>query len=194
MTENQTDQQIQQVIEHQGWNADSLASLHQDFIKTRNLGRQWLDHLRDAAATENGISSVASAFTGIQGPWAKVAELARTARGVRFDGCHNIYLLMDTQALREEIEGYCIDEEDAQALLEAGDVKPVVHQIRRGQEYTAVISAGGSPAWIMDTVITSWEASCPLRMVDAVEGDQITGVVEQFETTDPPTRTRQIDA
>lgn len=57
MTENQTDQQIQQVIEHQGWDADSLVSLYQDFIQTRNLDQQWLDHLRDAAATENGADA-----------------------------------------------------------------------------------------------------------------------------------------
>ena len=101
---------------------------------------------------------------------------------------------MDERALREEIEGYRLDEEDAQALLEAGDVEPVVHEVRHGQEYTALISAGGSPAWIMDTVVTAWEGSCSLRMVDAVQGDQITGVVDQLETTDPPTRTRSIDA
>lgn len=85
--------------------------------------------------------------------WAKVEIAVEMARGIAFDGCHKIYVLMD-DAQMAEMKGYGYD-----PLFSSDDL---------------------TPSEMFETIQTWWSASCGLRFVNAirtVKGDPNDGFI-----------------
>ena len=81
--------------------------------------------------------------------WDEVAEELGTAKGIGFDGCHKIYILMDDEQMRQMTEyGYGVDN-DGSFLL-----------------------SGLTNAEMLTTVKKWYEDSCALRFVQSVTTDE----------------------
>jgi hypothetical protein len=73
--------------------------------------------------------------------WNKVEEALQTARGIAWDTCHKIYVLMDDEQMAQMVE----------------------------YEYDPLIYADTTtPAEMLDEIIRWYEDSCALRFVEAV--------------------------
>ena len=86
--------------------------------------------------------------------WAKVEVATEMAKGIAFDGCHKIYVLMDDQQVAE-MKGYGYD-----LLFTSSDL---------------------TPAEMLGTIQTWWNASCGLRFVNGVRsvaGDPNEGFID----------------
>ena len=77
----------------------------------------------------------------MEATWDKVEVAVEMARGIAFDGCHKIYVLMD-EGQMAEMKGYGYD-----PLFSSDDL---------------------SPAEMLETIHTWWNASCGLRFVSGI--------------------------
>ena len=73
--------------------------------------------------------------------WDKVEVATEMAKGIAFDGCHKIYVLMD-EGQMAEMKGYGYD-----PLFSSDDL---------------------TPKEMLETIQTWWDASCGLRFVSGV--------------------------
>lgn len=97
-------------------------------------------------------------MTSQESAWKRVRQALRTAKGIAFDGCHKIYILMDDEQVETSVGhgGYNVQPVD--------DVDEAVATVRK---------------W--------YEDSCPLKFVNAVStvtGDPSSGylsLIDQFE-------------
>ena len=86
--------------------------------------------------------------------WAKVEVAVEMARGIAFDTCHKIYVLMD-DAQMAEMKGYGYD-----PLISADDT---------------------TPDEMLSTLMEWYENSCPLKFISAVRtvsGDPNDGFID----------------
>ena len=87
-----------------------------------------------------------------------IQEALQTAKGIAWDTCHKIYVLMDDQEM----------------------------ELMKGCGYEALISADTTTPEAMLATIEEWfENSCGLRFVDSVSTENgFTSLVSQFEDED----------
>jgi hypothetical protein len=94
----------------------------------------------------------------LESRWAEVEFYLRDAKGIAWDTCHKIYVLMDDQQV----------------------------ELMRGYEYDPLIT-NATPAEMLATLKSWFDQSCPLRFIDAVEsveGDPnlgFTTLIGQFD-------------
>jgi hypothetical protein len=98
----------------------------------------------------------------------KVREYTDEAKGIAFDTCHKIYVLMDNEQV-ELMRSYGYGEDDPNAIATSDQLSPAE----------------------MATVVMAWfEKSCGLRFISAVSSDTSFGddgwvhVVSQFDGID----------
>jgi hypothetical protein len=107
--------------------------------------------------------------------WAKVDVALRTAKGIAFDGCHKIYVLMDDEQMRLMAEyGYG---EDNDYLL-------WIDQLDAGNPDRSPASLQRAAARML---VDWYEESCGLRFISAVEtntedpNEGFTHLIAQFD-------------
>lgn len=95
----------------------------------------------------------------------KVREYTDEAKGIAYDTCHKIYILMDDEQV-ELMRSYGYGEDDPNAIATSGQLNPAE----------------------MATVVTTWfERSCSLKFITAVSSDKNFGddgwlnIISQFE-------------
>jgi hypothetical protein len=98
----------------------------------------------------------------------KVREFTDEAKGIAFDTCHKIYVLMDEEQVAL-MRSYGYGEDDPNAIATSEQLDPAE----------------------MATVVMTWfERSCGLRFINAVYSDKSIGhdgfvnIISQFETMD----------
>jgi hypothetical protein len=96
----------------------------------------------------------------------KVREYTDEAKGIAFDTCHKIYVLMDDEQVAL-MRSYGYGEDDPNAIATSDQLDPAE----------------------MATVVTTWfERSCGLKFITAVSSDKSFGedgwlnIISQFET------------
>ena len=73
--------------------------------------------------------------------WAKVEVAVELAKGIAFDECHKIYVLMDDEQMK----------------------------LMKGYGYNPLFSSNDlTPAEMLETIKTWWDASCGLRFVNSI--------------------------
>jgi hypothetical protein len=92
----------------------------------------------------------------------KITEALKTAKGLSWDGCHKIYILMDAASLKQQKSyGY-------------GD----------GSDSSTLITNFG-PAYGLTLVHQWWEESCFLRFISTVTDEETYGsIIDQFENNE----------
>ena len=95
----------------------------------------------------------------------KVREYTDEAKGIAFDTCHKIYVLMDNEQV-ELMRSYGYGEDDPNAIATSDQLDPAE----------------------MATVVTTWfDKSCSLKFITAVSSDKRFGddgwlsIISQFE-------------
>ena len=96
----------------------------------------------------------------------KIREYTDDAKGIAFDTCHKIYVLMDDEQVAL-MRSYGYGEDDPNAIATSDQLDPAE----------------------MATVVTTWfERSCGLKFITAVSSDKSFGedgwlnIISQFET------------